>query len=295
MRGGKTSLLPPQSAATRNPSHRLFGNRDGQVKERTGRGIEESLAVLFCPPGSFIFRRAANRRRGFSFGSVVPCALDSMDAEIIECWQSWDRNRGSSHCRWFLRISDDGSAGLSVLFCLYRRLLPVLVVEKCTSDEVHWGPKVMTHRRTRASAQSMAEHAGGPGSDRAGALAAPVCEWPMVEHAHDHPFPFQLLVVSPSTQSLWHWTDTRRRVAVRAVVCDCDWTCWTITTCTSLRHHARHVLDHHNPNAVASLAPNHAAAHHTSFPGFPGAGLPPPLTLVGHWQGRDDGLLPAWA
>lgn len=101
MRGGKTSLLPPQSAATRNPSHRLFGNRDGQVKERTGRGIEESLAVLFCPPGSFIFRRAANRRRGFSFGSVVPCALDSMDAEIIECWQSWDRNRGSSHCRWF--------------------------------------------------------------------------------------------------------------------------------------------------------------------------------------------------
>lgn len=95
----------------------------------------------------------------------------------------------------FLRISDDGSAGFAVLFCLYRRLLPVLVVEKCTSDEVHWGPKVMTHRRTRASAQSMAEHAGGPGSDRAGALAAPVCEWPMVEHAHDHPFPFQLWVV----------------------------------------------------------------------------------------------------
>lgn len=195
----------------------------------------------------------------------------------------------------FLRISDDGTAGFSALFCLYRRLLPVLVVEKCTSDEVHWGPKVMTHRRTRASAQSMAEHAGGPGSDMQGPLQRPSVsgQWSST----------RISILSPS--SFW-WFPHPHSPSGTGRTPVVEW----LSELSSVIVTGLAGQSPHAPACAIMLAMSSTTTTPTRwllwppitpppttppFPGFLGLDFPPPLTLVGHWQGRDDGLLPAWA
>lgn len=69
-------------------------SRGGRAEGSRGRALP-FFCPPFCPPGSFIFRRAANRRRGFWVRGSL--RMDSMVAEII----AWDRNRGSSHHRVF--------------------------------------------------------------------------------------------------------------------------------------------------------------------------------------------------
>lgn len=72
----ETSLLPPPPPKVPplgwNPSHRLFGNRDGRVKGRMGRGIEESLAVLLFLPTWFIHFPAGCEQTPWLLGPWFP-------------------------------------------------------------------------------------------------------------------------------------------------------------------------------------------------------------------------------